>query len=134
MMNDECGMMNGKGRSAGMLPILERTKQFALRIIRLYSALPRSIESQVIGKQVLRSGTSVGAHLREGKRSRSDAEMISKIEGALQELEETIYWLELLSDSGIVKARQLFELLKEADELTAILVTSVKTIKARRNK
>jgi len=71
--------------------ILERTKAFALRIIRLYTALPKSTEAQVIGKQVLRSGTSVGAHVREGKRSRSDAELVSKIEGGLQELEETVY-------------------------------------------
>ena len=61
--------------------IAERTKAFALRIIRLYSVLPKTTESQVLGKQVLRSGTSVGAHVREGKRSRSDAELISKIEG-----------------------------------------------------
>ncbi|MFW6154233.1 MAG: four helix bundle protein [Planctomycetota bacterium] len=112
--------------------ILERTKAFALRVIRLYSALPKLTEAQVLGKQVLRSGTSVGAHVREGKRSRSDAEMISKTEGALQEIEETMYWFELLADSGIVKAELLSDLMREADELTAILVTSVKTIKARR--
>ncbi len=77
----------------------KRTKKFALRIIRLYSSLPKSTEAQVIGKQVLRSGTSVGAHYREACRSRSNAEFISKIEGGLQELEETIYWLELLIES-----------------------------------
>ena len=114
--------------------ILERTKLFALRIIRLFSALPKSTEAQVLGKQVLRSGTSVGAHVREGKRSRSDAEMISKIEGALQELEETMYWLELLGESGMIKQDLLTDLMKETDELTAILVTSVKTIKKRREK
>jgi len=114
--------------------IPERTKAFSLRIVRLYSALPRTTEAQVMGKQVLRSGTSVGAHVREGKRSRSDAEMISKTEVALQELEETTYWLELLADSRIVKAELLADLMKEADELTAILVTSVKTIKTRRAK
>ncbi len=119
-------MMNGR------LSIVERTKLFALRIVRLYSTLPKTTEAQVIGKQILRSGTSVGAHVREGKRSRSDAEMISKTQGALQELEETTYWLELLADSGIVKTERLADLTKEADELTAILVTSVKTIKARR--
>ncbi len=97
MMSDECGMINGP------MTVLDRTKAFALRIVRLYAALPKTTEAQVIGKQVLRSGTSVGAHVREGKRSRADAEMISKTEGALQELEETGYWLELLADSGIVK-------------------------------
>ena len=114
--------------------ILERTKLFALRIIRLCTALPNTTEAQVIGKQVLRSGTSVGAQVREGKRSRSDAEMISKTEGALQELEETMYWLELLTESGIVKPELLSGLIKEADELTAILVTSAKTLKSRRTK
>jgi four helix bundle protein len=126
MMSDECGMMNERQG------ILERTKSFALRIIRLYGSLPKTTEAQVIGRQVLRSGTSVGAHLREGKRSRSDAEMISKTEAALQELEETVYWLELLAESGIVKAELLADLSKESDELTAILVASVKTMKARR--
>lgn len=111
--------------------ILERTRLFALRIIRLYSALPKTTVAQVIGKQVLRSGTSVGAHFREGKRSRSDAEMVSKTEGALQELEETVYWLELLAESEIVKAKQLIDLITEAGELTAILVASARTIKRR---
>jgi four helix bundle protein len=121
-------MMNGKP------DILERTKRYALRIIRLYSSLPKATEAQVIGKQVLRSGTSVGAHVREGNRSRSVAEMVSKTEGALQELEETRYWLELLADAGIVKAERLSDLIGETDELIAILVTSVKTLKSRRNK
>ena len=88
----------------------------------------------MIGKQLLRSGTSVGAHVHEGKRSRSDAEMISKTEVALQELEESVYWLELLRDTGIVKTERLSGLMNEADELTAILVTSVKTLKTRRQK
>ncbi|WP_308368223.1 MULTISPECIES: four helix bundle protein [unclassified Microbulbifer] len=112
--------------------IVERTKRFALRIIRLYSSLPKSTEAQVIGKQMLRSGTSVGAHIREGKRSRSDAEMISKIEVAQQELEETLYWLELLIGSNLVKRERLDDLMEEANELIAILVTSSKTIKHRK--
>lgn len=128
-MNDEGGMMNNKPKDIG-----ERTKAFALRTIRLYVSLPKTTEAQVIGKQVLRSGTSVGAHVREGKRSRSDAELISKIEGGLQELEETVYWLELLVDAGIVKADRMKELLAEANELIAILVTSAKTLKKRREK
>ena len=119
-------MMNEKPRDIG-----ERTKAFALQIIRLYVALPKTTEAQVIGKQILRSGTSVGAHVREGKRSRSDAELISKIEGALQELEETVYWMELLVEAEIVRADRMKHLLAEADELTAILVTSSKTLKKR---
>ena len=82
----------------------------------------------------MRSGTSVGAQLREGKRSRSDAEMISKTESALQELEETAYWLELLAESGMVDAKKLTGLRNEADQLTAILVTSAKSLKTRRSK
>jgi four helix bundle protein len=83
-----------------------RTKQFALRIVRLYSALPSSAVAQVMGKQLLRSGTSVGAHFREATRSRSDAEFISKVEGALQELEETVYWLELLGESEVINLKR----------------------------
>jgi len=101
----------------------ERTKEFALRIIRLYSSLPKTTLAQVLGKQILRSGTSVGAHYREAYRARSTAEFISKIEGGLQELEETSYWLELLADSDVVAARRLAELRREADELTAILAS-----------
>jgi len=114
--------------------ILERTKEFALRIIRLFGALPKTTEARVIGRQVLRSGTSVGAQLREGKRSRSDAEMISKTESALQELEKTAYWLELLAESEMVEADKLIGLRNEADQLTAILVTSDMTLKARDSK
>ena len=117
--------MNGKK------DLMLRTKAFALRIIRLYGALPKSTVAQVIGNQVLRSGTSVGAHVREGKRSRSDAELLSKTRGALQEIEETSYWLELLVDSGIMRMELLDPLMKEADELTAILVTSAKTVQRR---
>jgi len=80
---------------------------------------------------MLRSGTSVGAHYRESVRSRSDAEVVSKLEGALQELEETRYWLELLVESGTVKPERPAALMREADELTAILVTCVKKVKAR---
>lgn len=108
-----------------------RTRQFALRVIRLYSALPNTTPAQVIGKQVLRSGTSVGAHYREGMRSRSDAEIISKWGGALQELEETSYWLELLVESEIVPQMRLADLIRECDELIAILTASVKTVKGK---
>src|SRR5207253_11211990 len=106
-----------------------RTKAFALRTIHLYSSLPQKPEAQVLGRQVLRSGTSVGAHYREATRARSTAEFVSKIEGGLQELEETAYWPELLADSGIIPETQLIDLHKEAEELMAILVSSVKTAK-----
>ena len=109
-----------------------RTKKFALRIIYLYRALPNNIESQIIGKQIFRSGTSVGAQYREATRARSTAEFISKIEGSMQELEETIYWLELLVEAEIFKQEKIQDLQNEADELMAIFVTSVKT--AKKNK
>jgi len=106
-----------------------RTKAFALRIIRLYSSLPKATEAQVLGKQCLRSGTSVGAHYREATRARSPAEFISKIEVGLQELEETVYWLELLVEGHFVDESRLSELLEEAEELMAIFVSSAKTAK-----
>ena len=110
----------------------ERTKDFALRIIRLYAALPKTTEAQVIGKQVLRSGTSIGAHYREARRAKSDADFISKIEGALQELDETTYWLELLSESGIVNSERLKPLTDECEELIAMFVTMAKNVKNRK--
>ena len=111
--------------------LCNRTKAFALRVIRLYTALPKSGEAQVIGKQLLRSGTSVGAQYREATRARSVAEFVSKIQSALQELEETSYWLELLTDSAILPARKLSDLMKECNEITAILLSSVKTARGR---
>ena len=109
-----------------------RTKQFALQIIRLYTSLAKTTEVQVIGKQVLRSGTSVGAQYREAQRAKSDADFINKVEGSLQELDETAYWLELLKDSGMFSTEKLNPLLKEADELTTIFVTIVKKVKSKR--
>jgi len=106
-----------------------RTKAFALRIIRLYSALPKTTEAQVIGRQLLRCGTSVGAHYREANRAKSTPDFISKIEGGLQELDETDYWLELLGDSEIIPPSRLVDSRTETNELIAIFVTSVKTAK-----
>ena len=109
-----------------------RTKEYALGIVKLYSCLPKITEAQVIGNQVLRSGTSVGAHYREGCRAKSNADFISKLEGSLQELEETSYWLELLVGAKIVSADRIQPLLDETHELTAILVTIVKKTKSHR--
>ncbi len=110
----------------------ERTKAFALRIVRMYVSLPKTLEAQVLGKQVLKSGTSPGAHYREACRSRSPAEFVSKMAVGLQELEETSYWLELLVDSGIVTTKRMADLLKETDELIAIFAASI--ITAKKNK
>ncbi|MCM3872732.1 MAG: four helix bundle protein [Pyrinomonadaceae bacterium] len=109
----------------------QRTKQFALRIIKLYLALPSRGLTQVLGTQILKAGTSVGAHYREAQRAKSNPDFISKIEGALQELDETIYWLELLSDSGVVVPKRLEGLHQEAEELLAILVTIARKVKNR---
>ena len=112
----------------------ERTRRFALRIIRLYTSLPKTTEAQVIGRQVLRSGTSPGAHYREAQRAKSDADLIGKIEGGLQELDETAYWLELLVEAGIVPSEKLTPLITETNELIAIFVTIVTKVKNRRRK
>lgn len=107
----------------------DRTKSFALRILRMYVALPKATEAQVLGKQVLRSGTSVGASYREAHRARSKAEFIAKAGDSLREIEETGYWLELLV---IVAAEKLAPLRQERDELTAIFVTIVRKAKEGR--
>ena len=85
----------------------DRTKNFALRIIKLYSALPKRGAGQILGNQILKSGTSPGAHYREAQRAKSDADFISKIEGALQELDETVYWLELIGSASILPENDL---------------------------
>ncbi len=95
--------MKDEGGSASP-DLIGRTKEFALRVIRMFSALPKTTSAQVLGKQALRSGTSVGANYREAHRARSKAEFISKIGDCLKELDETAYWLELLTDSGIISA------------------------------
>src|SRR5512144_2194291 len=97
-----------------------RTKRFALQIIKLYQNLSYSGEAQVIGKQVLRSGTSVGAQYREACRAKSPAEFVNMMGGTLKELDETAYWPELLVEGEIVPAVQLSDLQKETDELIAI--------------
>jgi four helix bundle protein len=106
-----------------------RTKEFALQIIRLFRTLPRSEEARIIGKQILRSGTSVGANYRAACRSRSKAEFISKISIVLEEADETVFWLELLSQSEISSPTKIEGLLAEANELTSIFVSSLRTSK-----
>src|SRR4051794_12592258 len=97
-----------------------RTKAFALRVIRLCSSLPKSGPPGVISRQLVRSGTSVGAQYREAHRARSTAEFVSKLESSIQELDESIYWIELLTESGAIKSERLAPLVAEANELMAI--------------
>lgn len=105
-----------------------------MRIVRLFRAMPRTTEAQVIGKQLLRSGTSVGAQYRVSQFAKSDADLISKIVGSLQELEETIYWLELVIQMEIFDAGKIEPLVAESNELKAILITIFKKIKNRKRK
>jgi four helix bundle protein len=110
----------------------ERTKKYASAIIHLYTALPRSRkEVEVLAHQLLRSATSVAAHAREASRARSDAEFCSKIDGALQEADESALWLELLHEDCGIETDEVLKLLSETNELIAILVTIVEKTKRR---
>ena len=111
-----------------------RTKDFALRIIRMYRALPKNGEASIIGKQILRSGTSVGAQYREASRAKSPRDFISKMEGSLQELDETAFWIELIIEAKIMPKERMSDLEKETDELIAIFVSSIKTAKLNSKK
>jgi four helix bundle protein len=118
-------------KEEGLQDLKARTKAFALRIIKLYTSLPKSTEAQALEKQVLRSGTSVGAHYHEACRAKSDADFINKIEGGLQELDETTYWIDLISAASILPEKRLKPLRDEAEELTAMFVTMVRHVKSR---
>lgn len=109
-----------------------RTKQFALRVVRLVEALPRGRTADVLGRQLLRSGTSVGANYRAACRAKSTADFLSKMGTVEEEADESLYWMELLIEAGIVKADLLESLMKEGDELLAITVASI--ITARKHK
>jgi four helix bundle protein len=112
----------------------QRTKDFSILIIRMYSSLPKSTEGQVLGKQVLRSGTSVGANYREACRARSNAEFVAKVGDCLKELDETSYWFELIEEADILAKAGLEPLKKECDELLAIFTTIAKKCKAQSGK
>ena len=112
----------------------DRTKRYASAIIRLYAQLPRARkEVEVLGHQLLRSGTSVAAHSREASRARSDAEFCSKIDGALQEADESELWIELLRDDCGINGKEIERLHAETNELIAILVTMVSKTKRNSN-
>ena len=111
-----------------------RTRDFSLAVIRFYSRLPRETAAQVMGKQLLRSATSVGAQYREAQRAKSPADFISKTEGALQELDETAYWLELVNGSGMDASGTVKDLQAETQQLLSIFVTIVRTAKENARK
>jgi four helix bundle protein len=109
----------------------ERTKKLGLRVIRLVEALPGGTTADVIGKQILRSATSVGANYRAACRGRSDAAMIAKLDIVLEEADETLYWLELLIEAGLIPAARLADLMAEINEITAMTIASLKTLRAK---
>ncbi len=109
----------------------DRTKQFALRVIRLASALPELPEGRVIRGQLLRSGTSVGANYRAAKRARSTADFISKMGIVEEEADESMYWIELIVESGLMDESRTSDLYKEADEILSMVVASINTAKKR---
>jgi four helix bundle protein len=108
----------------------DRTKAFANRVVRLCSALPANWVAQTLGRQLLRAGTSVGANYRAVCRARSDADFVNKLRIVEEECDESLCWMELLVDNGLVKASRLRDLMREADELLAIVVASAKTARS----
>ena len=108
-----------------------RTKNFSILIINLVEKLPNSIAGKTIGNQIIRSGTSVGANYRAVCRARSDREFISKINIVLEEADETMFWLELIIDRKWFDENEVLNLLDEGNQLTAIFVSSLKTVNAR---
>lgn len=106
-----------------------RTKQFALRIMKLSSSIPHTREGDILGRQILRSGTSVGANYRAACRARSSADFISKLGIVLEEADETLFWLEIISESRLMPIERIADLLKEANELVAIFTSSIITSK-----
>jgi four helix bundle protein len=110
-----------------------RTKHFALRVIRLVQSLPPNLVANVIGNQLLRSGTSVGANYRAACRAKSIPDFINKLSIVEEEADESIYWMELLVEGKIVKANLLENLMDEANQILSIVVSSIKTSKMKRN-
>jgi four helix bundle protein len=109
-----------------------RTKQFAIRIVRVFKSLPKNDEARIIGKQLLRAGTSVAANYRAVCRSRSKAEFISRMSVVVEEADETAFWLELLIETSIIPEVRLRDLLSEANELLAIFAASFWTARQKR--
>ena len=108
----------------------QRTKRFAVRIVTVFRSLPRSVDAQTLGKQLLRSATSVAANYRAVCRARSKAEFIAKMGVVVEEADETVFWIELLVETGVVPTTRIQDLLHEANELLAIFGASLRTSKA----
>ena len=110
----------------------KRTKALALRIIRVVEGLPRDRTAEVIGRQLLRCGTSVGANYRAACRARSKAEFVAKMGIVEEEADESLYWMELLIETGLIKSQKLESLMKETDEILSITVASIKTARKKK--
>lgn len=108
-----------------------RTKAFALRVIRLAEALPKSPVGRVIRDQLLRCGTSVGSNYRAAKRAKSNADFISKMGTVEEETDESMYWMELIVEAGLMEQKLVADLYSEADEILAMVVASIKTARKR---
>ena len=109
-----------------------RTKAYANRVVKLCAALPNNWIARILGQQLLRSGTSVGANYRAVCRAKSNADFINKLRIVEEECDESLFWMELLVDNGFVKASRLGDLMKESDEILAIVVASTKTARTAR--
>ena len=110
----------------------ERTKRFALDVIRLVECLPRGRTADVLGKQLLRAGTSVGANYRAACRGKSTADVVAKLGLVEEEADESLYWMELLMEAKLIQANAAEPLMSEADEIVAMTVASIKTLRGRR--
>ena len=108
----------------------ERTKRYALAVLRMTLQLPRTIENDVMRRQLVRCATSVGANYRAACRAKSDADYIAKLKIVEEESDEALYWLELLIDTAAMPQETLMPLIREGDEITAIVVSAIKTRRA----
>jgi four helix bundle protein len=110
----------------------DRTKAFGLRVVRLVEALPQSRTADVFGKQLLRCGTSVGANYRAACRAKSPADFVAKMKIVEEECDEAIYWMELIVEAGLMPENRVTDLLKEANEILSMVVSSLKTARSRK--
>jgi len=136
MRNAECGILSRKmvelraedfPKDAGKYDLKIRSKRFALRVIKLVESLPNNATAMTIGRQLLRSGTSVAANYRAACRARSNAEFIAKLGIVEEETDESVFWIEMLVDAGLVKQELIEDLKEEGNQLTAIWVASINT-------
>jgi four helix bundle protein len=108
----------------------ERTRAYALRVVRLVGSLPRTMIAEVMGRQLLRAGTAVGANYRAACRARSRAEFVAKMGLVEEEADESLYWMELIVDAGLVDKRRVAELMAEGDEILSIIIASIRTARS----